>query len=561
MKLLNNLKIGKRLIICFISVLVISTIGSISGIILLRYSDTKYSFALERYGFAQGDIGLLLQSATEYKAIIGNIISLTNENDLTTAKTKLTQEMEQIKSYKATVESTLDTEEEKQLYNTFSTKIEESYKVNEEILTFISSQKQEEALHLYQSKSSILIEDAISACSGLLNTYKTTGNNLSKTLTTQSQIIVIVIIGIVIFSTIISLILATLVTKGISIPVENMVSIAKKISQGDLNVDIDIESKDEVGELASAFKDTIHTLNLYIGDISNLLTAIGTGNLTIKSNVTYKGSFVAIQNSITEILQSLNNTLIQIEKSASMVSSGSQQIAASGVSLSEGSMEQASAIEELNATLNDVSDQIQNSAENANSAYEKASSVGSQILESNEKMNLMLKAMSEINESSKQIELIMHTIEDIASQTNLLSLNAAIEAARAGEAGKGFAVVANEIRELANQSSEAAKNTNTLIEASMKAVENGSLIANETASALHTVIEGANQVQENANTISKASQKQAQAIAEVTEAVEQISGVVQNNSATAEETAASSQELSSQAQLLNELIQRFELDS
>lgn len=557
MKKLNNLKIGKRLTLAFIIVLIITSLGSIAGAVLLKLSDSKYSFALESYGFAQGNIGLLLQSVTESKSIINNIISLDDKEDIESAAQRYQSETEAADKYAGII--SIDTSEEEALYAEYDSAFQKSKEVNNQIISLIQAGKKEEAAALFSEQGEPLIETSIKNASALMDSFKTTGDSLSKSLTRSSTIMLIAIVAAIIISSIVSMMLSSYITKGISTPIRSLVETANEISNGNLNVEVNIDSEDELGVLGRAFKETVQNLNLYINDISHTLGQVAKGDLTVQSGVRYKGSFIELQQSIDNILSSLNSTLIQIESSASMVSSGSEQIASAGQSLSQGAMEQASAVEELNATLTDVAQQVDNNAESAKEAFNKTSFIGGEIKKSNIKMDEMLEAMSKISESSKQIEAIMHTIEDIASQTNLLSLNAAIEAARAGDAGKGFAVVADEIRELANQSSDAAKNTSQLIKSSLDAVENGTRIADETAGSLHVVVDGVYEMQDNVENISSASQKQSVAINEVTQAVDQISSIVQNNSAAAQESAASSEELSGQAQTLNSLIQQFEL--
>lgn len=364
---------------------------------------------------------------------------------------------------------------------------------------------------------------------------------------------------------VLSLIVISVFIRGtVSKPLSELTKLAQTMEQGRLGIGesasvkkTKIHSNDEIGLLAEIFEKTIERLKGYIGEISSVLESIAEGNLTKETTQDYVGDFVSIKNSLNGILQKLNDTLSGIVESSESVSNGAEQMAIGAQALSQGAVEQASAVEEVNETVHSISKQVEQTAENAKYASEKVDVVSGQILESNNKMNEMIRAMEEINESSNEIGKIVKTIESIASQTNILALNAAVEAARAGEVGKGFAVVAQEVRELAGKSAEASKSTTELIEHSIEAVREGTKIANATAQQLHTVVSGAKEVVETTGWIAEAARTQADSVIEVQDRISQISDVVQTNSATAEESAATSQQLSSQAELLKSLVGRF----
>lgn len=273
----------------------------------------------------------------------------------------------------------------------------------------------------------------------------------------------------------------------------------------------------------------------------------------------YRGAFEQIGSSMKRITENLNTVMCEIRQSSDQVSSGSDQVSSGAQALSQGATEQASAVEELAATINEISTQVKETAENAVDAQKQMSTAEDETLTCNEQMREMILAMEEISHKSTEIGKIIKTIEDIAFQTNILALNAAVEAARAGTAGKGFAVVADEVRNPASKSAEASKNTSSLIEGSIAAVEKGTRIVNETAQSLSKVVDSSQAVSATVEKISDAASSQAASIEQVTQGIDQISSVVQTNSATAEESAAASEELSGQAQMLKNLVEQFKL--
>ena len=345
-------------------------------------------------------------------------------------------------------------------------------------------------------------------------------------------------------------------------PILSLTKSVKKLAEGSLDEEIQVRSKNEIGALAKGLRQLVAQLKeyrLYIQEITDSLNEMQDGNLDIRLKKEYNGEFTKIKVALLDLSDKLTGLIGNIRISSDQVSSSAENVSAGAQNLTRGSMEQASSIEELSATINDISDRIRKNAENAAKANEAAANSQEEIIKSDGQMQDMKASMNRINEKSAEISKIIKTIDDIAFQTNILALNAAIEAARAGEAGKGFAVVADEVRNLAQKSAEAAKDTTALIDDTVKAVEQGSRLADNTANSLHEVVSGQKELSLLISEIAAASDEQANAVSQVTTGIDQISSVVQTNSATAEESSASSSELNDQARNLREQISRFRL--
>lgn len=353
------------------------------------------------------------------------------------------------------------------------------------------------------------------------------------------------------------------IAMGIVRPIHQLHDVADRIANGELDVELDVSSDDEIGAVALSIDKTVIRLKdyiKYIDEIAEVLGEIAEGNLLFTLKQDYAGEFGKIKSALENISQTLTKTIRGINSTAEQVTGGAGQIAQAAQALAEGATSQAAAVEELFATVTDISDQVRDNAEYAANAAKGADAVKQNIEFSNQEMRQLVNAMEEINECSNAISAIIANIEEIADQTNLLSLNASIEAARAGEMGKGFAVVANEVGNLAKESVSAVQKSTNLIQNSINAVERGMDLVNETARVLSESVEGVVGLTDKMNELSSAAHSQMVSLNEVEQGINQIASVVSDNSAMAQESAASSEELSAQATSLNEMIGIFSIE-
>ena len=389
------------------------------------------------------------------------------------------------------------------------------------------------------------------------------GENYCKSSSTLAIVMILVGIIMLIIVTAYAVMITRKATESIAAPIKELEDASKSLYAGDMTASksITYHSEDELGVLADSLRGSMDTLNDWVQEISQTLSEIAHGDLSrpFTEISDFRGDFVSIKESFVLILKSFNETLTSIAESVQQVDVGSDEIARSSTDLAQGTGEQASAVQQLTATIETVAVAASDSAKQTDAAYKAVVKAVEDAEKDREQVRLLQTEMQRIKEISGEIENIIVTIEDIASQTSLLSLNASIEAARAGEAGRGFAVVAEQIGKLAQDSAQATVSTKELIEATVREIDNGNKITHTTVEAFEKIIGELNSFAEMTNVVKESSTGAAGAMKEIESGINQISGVTQQNAATSEESSAVAEELAAKATELDNQIKKFKL--
>ncbi len=560
---MKNLKVGKKFLLAFGLILIMFVIAVISAGVGIRRSKASYRRFYEQEYEA---ITSVYQMQISLQEGLKELLLAVVESDQDETNRMVQKVNEDLQSVQTQLQSIYEVYSgDVSLLKNFETMMVNNKPVREKAIEAASrgtKEGNEEAQQIILREYNPVVEQYVEVLRQAFQKMEQESHDQYEESMKMLDYLYIASVVISVAAFILTCLIAFRLTNLILVPVRKLEEVMKEVVKGDLSADVEYDSKDEFGEMATYMHEMTTGVATIIKDIERILTAMAGGDFSARSadRSSYIGDYKKILQAMIGIKAALNTTMTTLNQSADQVASGSDQVSSGAQALSQGATEQASSVEELAASINDISNRINENAHGAETASKKSDMVSEIAGEGNRRMQDMLSAMADISNSSGEIGKIIKTIEDIAFQTNILALNAAVEAARAGSAGKGFAVVADEVRDLASKSAEASKNTAVLIENSLAAVENGRRIADETAGALEKVVSGIQEATDMMDSIARASREQADAITQITVGIDQISSVVQTNSATSEESAAASEELSSQAQIMKDLVRKFKLD-
>lgn len=570
-KWFKNSKIGVKITLGFLLVAMIA--GAIGAIGIASLNQVGGSYAV-----AYADTVTALESVERISTSFERI--RTDLLEMTLASTKAEKEacVEALTTHRASVDEALaeyktmlenydaqEAEQEFKLIASLETAIDEFAEQRNIFVSGIAMDKasQEKAYSMLADGGELGVlaqnmEDAVTNLMNYNQDYAAQQIQTNAGLMASSSVIMVTGVAI---GVLLAVLIGLFTSRYIAKPIAHLVKAADKLAQGDLNIAISVNSKDEVGTLAQAFQNMAATLKTIIADLTYGLEAFADGNFAIKSQAqeSYVGDYLPLMSSLHKMRDTLSNTLRQINAAAEQVATGSGQVSIGAQALATGSTEQSASVEELYASVERIAEQATENTATVTAASTSIQKASVGINAGNEHMGQLTQAMDEIDVASNKIANISKVIEDIAFQTNILSLNAAIEAARAGDAGKGFAVVADEVRNLAAKSAQAAKQTGELIQSSVATVAKGTEVTSQTAQLLKDVGASTVEVTDSFGRIEQSIAEQTAAIEQIQQALSQISTVVQSNAATAEENSATSEEMSAQAATLRGEVGKFRL--
>lgn len=565
LKKMNNMNIKGRLNYVFRLIIIAFSVVAVVISAMMIYMSMDYRRVLKRYAFPQGDIATAMSEAAEIRGASRGVVGYDSVSLISSMKKQHDEHVEAFEAKLEQIRPIMSSKAGKECMDKIDKAWAEYKEIDEKVIKLGATTDSNQSL---KAQSMMLNETAPkyealdNALNELMDTNVAKGDAEKLKLEIFLIIAIVAAIGIIAAVVVVASKAAHAIAKSIEEPLDGMMARFETFAQGDLDSPFpEFETKDEISDLIDSAHAMAERLHNIISDAGKLMGEMADGNFAIATEHEdqYTGAFNALLLGIRNMNRQMNSTLKGVEDASKQVAEGSANLSDAAQSLAEGATDQAATVEEMQATINDLNEGIQKTAEQLENSYKEAERYADTAENSRESMEALMGAMARISEASEKIGNIISEIESIASQTNLLSLNASIEAARAGDAGRGFAVVADQIRTLAEQSAKSAVDSRNLIEASIYEVGEGNKIATKASDSLKEVVDGVQSIAESAKKMRDVSTSQAAGMEQADVAIARIAEVVQANSATSQETSATSEELTAQATTLSEMVAQFKL--